>query len=137
MRASVKLTESVRMRVISEFVKPTDLADYELPVTEHWRERMLAARKAKGWTQTELANAIGFGCDQTNVSDVERGHVATSAWVGPISRALGIPLSVDAIDAEQLAEWFRVGRDALRHDPEFFAKYLDLIRADVERHSKK
>lgn len=48
------------------------------------------ARRQKGWTQVQLAEAAGI--DQTTVSTIERGAVRNPSWdvVRRMSKALGV-----------------------------------------------
>ncbi len=51
-------------------------------------DRLLAARKAKGFTQKELASKANVS--QATISDIERGRNSSSAEALPLAKALGI-----------------------------------------------
>jgi transcriptional regulator with XRE-family HTH domain len=59
--------------------------------TDEWRSRAIAARKAKGWSQRELADRIGGS--QPSVSQIESGSrdgAERSPYVAMMSQELGI-----------------------------------------------
>lgn len=98
----------------------------KLPVTDEWRERVIAARKAADLSQQEMARRLGMA--QGTYSRLELGQVAASRQVLRISEIVGVaPPRVVVDDFE--AEWMRLGQALREKSPRLFRRALSLVEA--------
>lgn len=101
----------------------------ELATNEEWRGIMVRARKDKKLTQKELGGRVGTS--QNIVSLIESGEVATSQFVLPICRVLGIPPPMFFSDDEQKT-WSQLGHILRGKSMKKFRRAMDLVAALVE-----
>ena len=89
-------------------VPQKDTVDPELPSDEAFGARVREARKARGWSQWDLARVITPQVSQATISAIERGDTASSAVLA-VCRALDIaPPTVG--ESADMARWIDVGR---------------------------
>jgi transcriptional regulator with XRE-family HTH domain len=86
----------------------------EVATTPYWIDLVIAARKARGWTQTDLGRRVGVG--QPTISKLETGESKTSSLVHPICDVLKIQLPYALIIDDWERRWIEAGR-AIRSLP--------------------
>lgn len=104
--------------------KPT--TDPEIPSNPAFGEKVRQARKAKKWSQWDLARALTPSVTQATISEIERGQGSSSAILG-ICRLLGVDPPLAGASPE-LARWIEVGRILARF-PEVFEYHLRQLEA--------
>lgn len=114
-----------RNRACSQSVVSTRKPD-KLPVTDEWRERLVAARKAANLSQQEMARRSGMA--QATYSRLELGQVAASDRVLRISEIVGIAPPRVVVD-EFENEWLRLGQALRARSPRLFRRALALVEA--------
>ncbi len=102
-------------------VPQKDTVDPELPADPAFGARVREARKARGWSQWDLARAVTPQVSQATISAIERGDTASSAVLS-VCRTLDISPPAPGESAE-IVRWTEVGRVLARH-PEVFAYHL-------------
>lgn len=101
----------------------------ELPFDKDWSDLVRATRKAKGWSQDELAERAD--CTQAMISNIENYTTQQSHNVVPIARVLGIPLPRAYSEDDKEMQWRVLGEDLRRDDPDAFANLLQLAESIV------
>lgn len=91
-------------------------------------DKIKAAREAKGWTQQQLADAVGTG--QTSIGEIEVGNVTQPRKWQEIARALGIPK--DEMGRLVLASSRAVRRQRTSRDPDLDIRPTARIRGPVD-----
>lgn len=109
------------MRDSIDAVPQKDTADPEIPATVEFGARCRAARKARGWSQWDLARAVTPQISQATVSAIERGEGASSSILS-ICKALDISPPVVGESAD-MQRWIDAGR-VLARFPEVFEYHL-------------
>lgn len=107
-------------------VPQKDTHDPELPADRAFGARVRQARKAKGWSQWDLARAVTPQVSQATISAIERGDTASSS-VLEVCRALDIAPPLVGMSPE-MARWADVGRVLSRH-PTLFEYHLRSLEA--------
>lgn len=102
-------------------VPQKDTVDPELPADPAFGARVREARKARGWSQWDLARAVAPPVSQATISAIERGDTASSAVLS-VCRVLGLGPPAPGETAE-IVRWIEVGRVLARH-PEVFSYHL-------------
>jgi transcriptional regulator with XRE-family HTH domain len=97
----------------------------KLSTNGEWRDAMRMERKARGWSQTDLAIACGFPEAQDAISRVETGDVRRSHLVMPICRALEIE-PPDFYTDEKMRRFYR--------DMEFVEQHLPAMAKNIQDH---
>ena len=87
--------------------------DPEIAVDAEFGRRIQEARRARGWSQTDLARAIVPRVSQATISAIEKGEGASSSVLA-ICRVLRIEPPVVGLTPE-LARWLAVGRVLALH----------------------
>jgi hypothetical protein len=95
------------------------------PVSDAWRLEIEAAMRARGWTKTDLANAVGSS--RPAISIVLNPKTKNSRLVPDIHRALGLPPPRDPAPRSELQHRWETVFDRLGED--HIKKILDLAEA--------
>jgi transcriptional regulator with XRE-family HTH domain len=102
----------------------------EAPLPREFIARMVAARKAKGWSQKRLAGEVG--CSQGLISQIEGGQRGASGLALKIAEALDIdPPFLVQRDLEK--KWIATGLELRRRDPESFENILRTAELALRR----
>jgi transcriptional regulator with XRE-family HTH domain len=96
----------------------------EIALTDQFQQKMIEARKRRGWSQSELARRIGIS--QPAVSNIEEGRASSSRYVLSICEVLEIDPPIHVRD-QALAEWLEAGGRLLRANPALFRSTLSMI----------
>jgi transcriptional regulator with XRE-family HTH domain len=102
----------------------------ELATNEEWRDIMIKARKARGWSQDVLADKVGLS--QPQISNIESGEASGSSYVMRICRVLGIAPPEHFVD-EFDRTWQRLGRTIRYYDREQADNLRELIESMVAK----
>ena len=101
--------------------------DPEIPLTVAFGRQVYAARKARGWSQTELAHALTPRGTQATISTIENGK-GQSAWVLEVCRALQLDPPVWG-ESPQMERWIAVGRALMARSPTMLEYHLGMLEA--------
>jgi transcriptional regulator with XRE-family HTH domain len=126
--ANEKRAELVSARGPMGSMPTTGVSRPEIPTTAEWREEMKAARKARGWTQGDLARKLG-GITQAGVSDIETGRSSGSDRVLDVCRLLGIDPPI-VTNNEVQRRWVEIGRVLQSRAPNTLRRQMEFL-ADV------
>lgn len=93
-------------------------------LTSEWRDSVRAELRRRKWTQEHLAELAG--CSPSNISQMLNPRQATSVWVDPVARVLGLPPPEMVVDGGLLARLVQAVRELEDAAP-------DLAEAEVSR----
>lgn len=99
------------------------VAQYDVPISKEWGAMMQRARKARGMTQDDLADATG--ATQPTISDMEAARLGGSKFVPPVCAALGIPSPIFFAKDEYDERWVEAGRFLRARSMRRFLNYLE------------
>lgn len=93
----------------------------KIEITPEWRERVAAAMTDQQISQERLGRMVGTS--QNTIALILNGKHASSRYVAPICKVLGVPLPARYADdlARQLSE---LGEEIRLHDPEIFESLI-------------
>jgi transcriptional regulator with XRE-family HTH domain len=108
------------------FVPQKDTGDPELPSNPAFGARVRDARKARGWSQWDLARAVTPRVSQATISSIERGDGSSTAVLA-ICRLLNLAPPTAGLTVE-MERWIDVGR-VLARFPDVFEYHLRQLEA--------
>lgn len=90
---------------------------------------MVAARKAKGMTQTQLGARVGTS--QNIISEIESGEIGSSSFILSVCRVLAIA-PPQFHGSEEQKQWSQLGHLLRMRNPTQFRRALALVESMLE-----